>query len=165
MWRCCAASSSGSSRSAARLDALHVPYRGTPQALLDVVSGNVDWVFAPVVSSIPLIQDGKLVPLAVGSAQRAAVLPDVPTTVEKGFEGSDYAFWIGLLLPANTPAAILDRVAGATAKVLQAPEVRKALGLLSAQPGTLVGQAFADQVLAEFDSIAAVIQWAGIQRN
>jgi len=152
-------------RQSAQLDALHIPYRGTPQALLDVVSGNVDWAFAPVVSSLSLIHEGKLVPLAVGSAQRAAGLPNVPTTLEKGFAGSDYAFWIGLLLPADTPADVMDRVAVAAQNVLQDADVRSALARLSAQPGTLTREAFAAQVLAEFDSIAALIKGTGIQTN
>ena len=75
-------------RIAAKVDAVHVPYRGTPEAITDVISGQVNWFFAPITSAIPMIKDHKLQALAVGSPQRATALPDVPTTVEAGFPNS-----------------------------------------------------------------------------
>lgn len=150
-------------RIAARIDAAHVPYRGTPPALTDVVGRQVDWYFAPVVSALPLIRDGKLVPLAVGTPRRSAALPQVPTTVEAGFQGSDYTFWIGLFAPAKTPAETVGRLSAALAQVLGQDEVKAALGRLGAEPGSLSAAQFGAQVAAEIGSTAALIREAGIK--
>lgn len=150
-------------RLSAKLQAAHIPYRGTPPALMDVVGGQVDWFFAPLVSALPLIQDKKLLPIAVGSAQRSPTLPKVPTTLEAGFPDSDYAFWVGMFLPSKTPADIADRLNAATTKVLLMPEVRSALDRLGAEPGTLSRKQFAEQVSREIGSTTALVQHAGIK--
>jgi tripartite-type tricarboxylate transporter receptor subunit TctC len=150
-------------RIAAKLQAMHVPYRGTPPALMDVVGGQVDWFFAPLVSAMPLIQDGKLVPLAVGSANRSPALPKVPTTLEAGYPGSDYAFWVGLFAPARTPPELVAKLSATTARILQMPEVVAAMGKLGAEPGTLTQPQFAEQVAQELKTTAALIKQAGIR--
>jgi tripartite-type tricarboxylate transporter receptor subunit TctC len=150
-------------RLAAGLQATHVPYRGTPPALTDLVGGQVDWFFAPLVSALPLIQEGKLTPLAVGSPKRSAALPQVPTTVEAGYAGSDYTFWVGMLVPARTPAEVVARLSAATAQALQAPAVRAALEKLGADIPSLAQPAFAQQVKDEMASTAALVQRAGIR--
>ncbi|WP_157271727.1 tripartite tricarboxylate transporter substrate binding protein [Azohydromonas aeria] len=150
-------------RIAAGLQATHVPYRGTPPALTDLVGGQVDWFFAPLVSALPLIQEGKLTPLAVGSPARSAALPQVPTTVEAGYAGSDYTFWVGMLLPAKTPAAVVERLSAATAQARQAPAVRAALDKLGAEVPSLAQPAFAQQLQQEMASTAALVHKAGIR--
>jgi tripartite-type tricarboxylate transporter receptor subunit TctC len=150
-------------RLAAGLQATHVPYRGTPPALTDLVGGQVDWFFAPLVSALPLIQEGKLTPLAVGSPRRSAALPQLPTTVEAGYAGSDYTFWVGMLLPARTPPEVVARLSAATAQALQAPAVRAALEKLGADIPSLAQPAFAQQVKDEMASTAALVQRAGIR--
>jgi tripartite-type tricarboxylate transporter receptor subunit TctC len=149
-------------RLAANLQATHVPYRGTPPALTDVVGGQVDWFFSPLVSAMPLILDNKVVPLAVGTPKRSPLLPNVPTTVEAGFAGSDYTFWVGMFVPAQTPREVVARLATATAKVLQLPEVKAAMEKLGAEASTLTPQQFADQVTQELVTTAALIKQAGI---
>ena len=94
----------------AGIDAVHVPFKGTPEALSDVIGGRNDWFFAPLSSALPLIRDGKLQALAVSTPQRNAALPQVPTTVESGVAGSDYVFWVGMIAPAATPAAVLRQL-------------------------------------------------------
>jgi tripartite-type tricarboxylate transporter receptor subunit TctC len=149
-------------RLAANLQATHVPYRGTPPALTDVVGGQVDWFFSPLVSAMPLILDNKVVPLAVGTPKRSPLLPNVPTTVEAGFVGSDYTFWVGMFVPGQTPRDVVARLASATTKVLQMPEVKAAMEKLGAEPSTLTQQQFADQVAQELVTTAALIKQAGI---
>jgi tripartite-type tricarboxylate transporter receptor subunit TctC len=150
-------------RIAAKLEATHVPYRGTPPALTDVIGGQVDWFFAPLVSALPLIQDNKLVPLAVGSAERSPALPNVPTTVEAGYPGSDYTFWVGMFVPSKTPPDLVAALASATAKVLHMPEVKAALEKLGAEPAELTQRQFADQLAKEMASTSALVKQAGLR--
>ncbi|MDZ5458029.1 Bug family tripartite tricarboxylate transporter substrate binding protein [Azohydromonas lata] len=150
-------------RIAARIQASHVPYRGTPPALMDVAGGQVDWFFAPLVSALPLIQEQKVVPLAVGSQARSAAMPKLPTTVEAGFPGSDYTFWVGMFVPAKTPADTVKRLADATSKALQMAEVKAALEKIGAEVPTLSQQQFADGVAREMSSTSALIRQAGIR--
>ncbi|WP_326544111.1 tripartite tricarboxylate transporter substrate-binding protein [Pseudorhodoferax sp.] len=150
-------------RIAARLQAVHVPYRGTPPALMDVIGGQVDWFFAPLVSAMPLIQDGKLLPLAVGSAKRTPLLPQLPTTVEAGFAESDYAFWVGLFAPARMPAAQVATLAAGTAKVLAMPEIATAMAKLGAEPGASTQPQFAEFVAQDLRATTALVKQAGIR--
>ena len=87
-------------RVAAGINATHIPFKGTPEALTETISGRIDWFFAPIVSALPLIKDGKLQVLAVGTPKRSDDLPNTPTTVEAGVPGSEYTFWVGMLAPS-----------------------------------------------------------------
>ena len=150
-------------RMAAGFEAVHVPYRGTPEAITDVIAGNVDWFFAPLVTALPLIKDGKLVPLAVGSAKRSAALPNVPTTVEAGFPGSEYTFWVGLFAPARMPAPLVDRLYQEVERALSSPEVKARLDKLGAEVPALSQVQFADLVNVEIASTGKLIRQAGVR--
>ena len=91
-------------RFSAGFKALHVPYRGPNEALADVITGRIDFYFLPIAPALPLINDGKLVALAVSTANRAAALANVPTTAEAGLKDAAYHFWTGLFAPVETPA-------------------------------------------------------------
>lgn len=135
-------------RIAAGLQAQHVPFRGTPEVITDVISGRIDWFFAPITSALSLIQGGKLKALAVGTATRSAVLPDLPTTVEAGVPGSEYLFWVGLFAPAATPRQVVERLQAEVVKVLQAPPMRERLEKLGAEAFTMAPADF-DRFIAE----------------
>src|SRR5204862_7876654 len=90
-------------RAAAGFTAQHIPFRGPVEALTEVMTGRVDYYFLPVAPALSLINEGKLVALAVSTAKRATSLPNVPTTSEAGLKDAAYAFWTGLFLPAKTP--------------------------------------------------------------
>src|SRR5882724_6234341 len=94
----------------AGIDAVHIPYKGTPEALTDTMNGRVDIFFAPVIAALPMIRDNRVVALGNGSAKRASVLPDLPTTEEQGFKGSGYNFWVGMFAPAGTPPELIARL-------------------------------------------------------
>ena len=98
-----------------------VPFRGAPEALTEIMGGRVDMYFCPLTPAMQLIQDRKLVALAVSSAKRASALPDVPTTIEAGFPNSDFEFWIGAVVTKQTPRAIVDRIHAETIKAIQNP--------------------------------------------
>ncbi|MFC7544189.1 Bug family tripartite tricarboxylate transporter substrate binding protein [Siccirubricoccus deserti] len=104
------------------IDIVHVPYRGTPAALSDVVAGRLDLMFDYAVTSGPLIKDGRLRPLAVTGKQRLSLLPETPTVAEAGFAEAELDVWSGLFLPAGVPPAISATLATVTAEVLAQPE-------------------------------------------
>src|SRR5207247_1423146 len=108
-------------RISAGFTAQHIPFRGPVEALTEVMTGRIDFYFLPVAPALPLIQEGKLVALAVSTAKRAALLPNVPTTAEAGLHDAAYVFWNGIFLPAKTPREIVNRLHNETQKALAVP--------------------------------------------
>ena len=97
-------------RVSAGYEAVHIPFKGGPEALTEVIAGRVDYYFCPIATALPHIKDGRLLALAVSSPTRAASLPDVPTTLEAGYPDSDYTLWVGLFAPAGTAPTIVQRL-------------------------------------------------------
>jgi tripartite-type tricarboxylate transporter receptor subunit TctC len=147
----------------AGIDAQHVPFKGTPEALTDVIGGRNDWFFAPMASALPLIKDGRLQALAVSSAQRSPALPDVPTTVEAGVPGSDYTLWVGMIVPAATPAPVMKRLHEEALKALNAPEVKARLASLGAEVMTMEPAAFNAYIRTEMDTAAQIARTANLK--
>lgn len=150
-------------RLAANLQAQHVPFRGTPEAMTEIMGGRVDWFFAPMVSALPLIRDGKLKALAVGTGKRSSVQPDLPTTVEAGVAGSEYLFWVGLFAPAKTPKPVIDRVQAEVAKIMASPDLKDRLDKLGAEPFTMPSAQFDQFIAAETAKGARIVKAAGIK--
>lgn len=117
-----------------KLKMLHVPYRGSAPAVTDLLGGQVDSMFDNTPSALPHVQAGKLRAVAITSAQRSSLLPDVPTLAESGYTGFDVQSWFGLAAPAGTPRAVIEQVNAALNKVLAQPEVRTRLQELAATP-------------------------------
>ena len=147
----------------AGLNAVHVPFKGTPEAMSDVIGGRSDWFFAPLSSALPLIRDGKLQALAVSTAKRSGLLPDVPTTVEAGVPGSDYTFWVALVVPAATPAAAVQRLQQEAAKALAQPELIERLAKLGAEPFVMNSADFNAFIKAEVETGARVAKAADLK--
>lgn len=152
-------------RVAAKLDAMHVPFKGTPEALTSVVAGEIDWFFAPLVSALPLIKDGKLQALAVGAPARSALLPGVPTTVEAGYPGSEYNFWVGLFAPAKTPEPVVQALVRQVDKALGQPDVRERYQTLGAELPNVPATQFQRFVETEVAATASLIRTAGVKLN
>ena len=150
-------------RLAAGLDAQHVPYRGTPEAMTEVMGGRIDWFFAPMVSALPLIQTGRLQALAVGTAKRSSALPDAPTTVEAGVPGSEYLFWVGLFAPAKTPQPIVERLQAEIAKIMAAPDLKERLDKLGAEPFTMSSAQFNKFLVDETAKAQQVVKAANVK--
>lgn len=150
-------------RIATGISALHVPYKGSPEAITETVAGRVDYFFAPLVSALPMIKAGKLIPLAVGTTRRSALLPDVPTLAEAGVPKSDYLFWIGMLVSSKTPRDVVQKINQATHKALQAPEVRERFTALGAEALPLSPEQFDALIREEMASNAEIIKAAGIK--
>ena len=122
-------------RVSAGIQAQHVPFKGAAEAVTEVVAGRIDFSPQLPTTTLPLINDGKLVALAVSAHKRISTLPNVPTTVEAGLKAdSIYPFYSGLFLPAKTPRAIVDKLHAEAAKAIQAPEVQAALRELGVEP-------------------------------
>ncbi len=150
-------------RDSAKFQAVHVPFKGTPEAMTETSTGRVDYFFAPLSSALPQIKAGRLQALAVGTATRSPVLPDVPTTIEAGFPKSDYIFWVALLAPADTPRSIIERLNAEVVKALSSPEVKEKLALLGAEPMPMSPADFDAFLRSETARMAAVIKNAGIK--
>jgi tripartite-type tricarboxylate transporter receptor subunit TctC len=148
---------------AAGIDTLHVPYRGTPEALTDTINGRVDYFFAPVIAGLGMVRDGRLTALAVGSEARASVLSDVPTTEEAGYKGSAYNFWVGMLVPAATPPAVVAKLNADVKAALASPEVKDRLGSLGADAAATTPADFDRIIARELVENADVAKRAGIK--
>ncbi|ARP90603.1 ABC transporter substrate-binding protein [Bordetella genomosp. 9] len=106
----------------------HIPYKGTPPAMVDVSSGNVTFMFDQMTAALPLLQQGKLKLLAVTTAKRIALAPDVPTLQEAGVPGFDVSSWQAIYAPKGTPKPIVDRLSKEIAEILKEPDVQEKLG-------------------------------------
>lgn len=148
---------------AAGIDVLHVPYKGTPEALNDVMGGRVEYFFSPVVSALSLIHEKRVIALANGSPKRSSVLPDVPTTEEAGYKGSGYDYWAGMLAPAGTPPAVVDKLNKAVVEVLAMPEVKERLAKIGGDPAPTTPKQFDDLVARELTENAELVKAAGIK--
>jgi len=152
-------------RLGAGFEAVHVPFKGTPEALTEVITGRVDFYFCPVTSVLPLLKDGRLIALAMGSSRHSSALPNVPTTLEAGIPDSDYNFWVGLFVPAKTPREIIDKLHQETVKALQSPEVRAVFAKQGAEEMILSVDQFANYIRNEIATNAALVKAAGIKVN
>jgi tripartite-type tricarboxylate transporter receptor subunit TctC len=150
-------------RLSAKIDVVHVPFRGGAEAITEVMAGRADFFFGPVGLVLPHIREGKLVALVVNGIKRAAALPDVPTTAEAGFADAEYPIWFGLFVPAKTPRNIVDRLHGETLTALQAPRVRDKLSALGIDPMDLRPADFDALVRKEIDVNTALVKAAGLK--
>jgi tripartite-type tricarboxylate transporter receptor subunit TctC len=150
-------------RLGAGIEVVNVPFKGTPEALTEIITGRVDYYFCPVNAALPMLKDGKLLGLAVGSSRRSIALPDTPTTLELGIPASDYNFWVGMFLPAKTPRELVNRLYQETARALNAPEVREKLTRLGAEPMDYAPDAFNAYLRKEIEANAALVKAAGIK--
>jgi tripartite-type tricarboxylate transporter receptor subunit TctC len=148
---------------AAKIDAQNIPFKGSAEAVTEVMAGRVDYYFSPIAPVIGQIKNGQLAPLAVGSPKRAAALPDVPTTAEAGVPGSEFNFWIGMFVPAKTPKDIVDRLQSEVVKALATPEVKERFAALGADAWTLKPEQFDAYVRDEIKSNAALVKAAGLE--
>ena len=144
-------------KAAARVNLVNVPYRGSGEALIAVISGESPVSIAPVATTLPLIRQGKLRPLAVTSAQRSPLVPEYPTVAESGYPGYEYGNWFGLMVPVKTPKETIAAIHAAAVLFLKQPNVTQRLNEL----GYIVTSKGPDEFLAylksEIDRLAKII--------
>jgi len=165
-----ASSSSGTSthlsgelfKSLAGVDILHVPYRGSSQALIDVIGGQVTMLFDNAPSSLPFVQQGKLRALAVTSTRRLPNLPDIPTLEETGVSGYESLSWSGIVAPAGTPRAVIAKLNAAIERILKTEDVRRRFADMGVEPVGGTPEDFATHIRAESDKWGKLIRSANI---
>jgi len=147
----------------AGVQAVHVPYKGIPEAMTGVVSGAVQFNFSPVVNILPLSRDGKLVALAASTGKRSAVLPEVPTVAEAGVSGYVFDPWFGLLAPAKTPKPLLEKLSVEVARIVGLPDMKERLLALGADPAPTSPEGFDAYIRGEVAKFQKIVQEAGIK--
>ena len=147
---------------AAHIDATNIPFKGSAEAVTEVLAGRVDYYFSPIAPVIGQIKDGQLLALAVGSPKRASALPDVPTTTEGGVPGSEFNFWIGMMAPAKTPRDIVNRLHDEVLKALASPEVKERFLKLGADAWTMKPEEFDAYIKTEIQANAKLVKAAGL---
>jgi tripartite-type tricarboxylate transporter receptor subunit TctC len=147
----------------AGIDVVHIPYKGTPEAITDTMTGRVTYFFSPISAALPNIREGKLVALGVSSAKRSGTLPNVPTVAEGDLPGFTYNLWVGMFAPAGTPAEIVDRINADVNRVVQIPEVKERMAALGAEAMVMTPAEFRKFMRDELDENARVVKAAGIK--
>ncbi len=145
------------------IDVQHIPYKGTPEAIGDTIAGRVCCYWAPLNAALPHVNGGKAVALAVSSAQRSPLLPNVPSVAEPGYPGFDYTLWVGLWGPAKIPADIAAKINKDVNAALASPDLRERLTKLGTVPGNLTIPQFTDFVRKEIEETKTILQAAGIK--
>ena len=151
--------------SAAGFTAQHVPFKGGPEALTDIMVDRVQFYFVPLPPARGLYAGGKVGILAVSGTKRSTALPDIPTTVEAGFPNSDYNFWVGMYAPAATPKSIVDKLNAETVKALQSTAVKEKLANVGGDPLPMTPAAFTAFTIKEFEINAALVKAIGVKIN
>lgn len=150
---------------AAGITAQHVPFKGGPEALTDIMADRVQFYFVPLPPARGLYAGGKVGILAVSGTKRSSALPEVPTTIEAGFPNSDYNFWVGMFAPAATPKAVVDRLNMETVKALKTPAVIEKLKNVGGDPLPMTPAEFTTFVNNEIDVNAELVKAAGVKIN
>jgi len=150
-------------KSMAGVDLLHVPYKGTGQAVTDLLAGQIDLLFAPAQAVMPHVQAKKLKAFAVTSARRSSSVPDLPPVAEGGVAGYEAIGWFGLLVPAATPAAVVEKLSADANRVLNDPEVKQRMLALGAEPSANTPAQFAAFIRADQAKWSKLMRERGIQ--
>ena len=149
----------------AGFEAVHVPYRGAPELITDTITGRIDFVSSPLATALPLIADGKLVPLAVPARSRSLLLPNVPTITEAGVPNAISETWVGVLAPKSTPRDIVNRLQQEIVKVLEMPELKAQFSATGSEPRSMTPEQFDALIKEEVAANRALVAAAGIKVN
>jgi tripartite-type tricarboxylate transporter receptor subunit TctC len=152
-------------RLSAGFEAVHIPFRGGPEALTEVMAGRVEFYFCPVNTALPFIRAGTLLGLVVNAPRRSPQLPDVPTLREAGYPDADLPIWIGMLAPAKTPRDIIARLHAETERALQAPATQQKLAKAGVEPLNLSPAEFDARFRKEIEANGELAKIAGIKPN
>jgi tripartite-type tricarboxylate transporter receptor subunit TctC len=144
------------------IDVTHIPYKGTQEAISDMLGGRIDYFFAPISSALSNVREGKLRALAVSSAKRSSSLPEVPTVAESGVAGFEFTLWFGIWGPAGMPADVVDRISKDVNRALASADVRERLAKLGSDTMSMSPAEFGQFVRKAVEVYARIIKAAGI---
>jgi tripartite-type tricarboxylate transporter receptor subunit TctC len=147
------------------IDLLHVPYKGNAPAVADVVGGNVLLSFSNILTALPQVKAGRLRPIAITSAKRSAIAPDVATVAESGLPGFESGTWYGIMTPAGTPRPVVDQLNREIVRVVQLPDTREKFLTQGAEPMTGAPEQMEKFVQSEIVRWAKVVKAAGIRMD
>ena len=148
---------------AGKFQAVHVPYKGAPDALLDLIAGRIDFFFSPYLPAKPFMENHTLVALAVASTKRSVALPDIPTTAESGYPNTEYAYWNAIFKPVKTPRAIVNKLHDETVKAMDV--VKDRLAKTGTEPMITSPSEFDDIVRKQIAINVELVKVAGIKMN
>jgi tripartite-type tricarboxylate transporter receptor subunit TctC len=146
---------------AAGISAVHVPYKGSPEVLNDIIAGRVQFAMTPVLIAVPLVRSGRLLAIGVTSTQRLPMVQDVPPIAEAALPGFEYDGWFGVLVPSRTPRAIVNSLSKEIGRILQLPDVIERITSTGAVPRSSTPEAFDKMVRAEIAMRSKVFKAAG----
>jgi tripartite-type tricarboxylate transporter receptor subunit TctC len=152
-------------KSMAKIDIVHVPYRGAGPAMNDLIGGHVQMFFDLMPAVLPQVTTGNVRALAAAGATRASALPNLPTVAEQGLPGFDSSSWYGLVAPAKTPEPVLAKLRAAVANALKSPDMIARIHELGSEPGTVFGKDFAAFLAEETKKWAEVIRASGAKAD
>ena len=150
-------------RFAAGIDVVHIPYKGVPEQLVDTMTGRIHYFLTPLVPALPFIRDGRLLALAVSTARRTPVLPDVPTIAEAALPGYEYQAWFGVFAPAGTPRPVVEQISREIARIVELPDIKKQMLNQGEEGRSSTPEAFAQFVRAEIEKTRKIVKLAGIR--
>ena len=147
----------------AGIDVVHVPYKGVPQAIADLMAGRIHYLFGSPVSTLPQVKEGKLRLLAVTTPRRSPALPDVPTIAEAGVPGYEFTGWMGFLVPTGTPRPVVQKLRNEVARIVHLPEVKQRFSIDAADPVGNSPEEFTAYLKSEIARWTKVVKDAGIR--
>jgi tripartite-type tricarboxylate transporter receptor subunit TctC len=150
-------------RVSAGFEAVHIPYKGGAEALADVLGGRIDFYYCPISTALPFIADGRVLALAVSTPKRASDLPQVPTSIELGYNDSDMIIWYAVFMPAKTARVIIDKFHATASKVLATPVMQQRLKQLAVDPMPMTPSEMDQFVASEIAANERLLTAAGIK--
>jgi tripartite-type tricarboxylate transporter receptor subunit TctC len=150
---------------AAGINVVHVPFKGTPEALTNTIGGSVQYFFAPITAAVPLVKGGKITGLAVTTKNRSPVLPDLPSAAEVGVSGFDFNLWTGLLGPAKLPQDVKGKIATEVGRILALQDVKERMLIQGATPHPMSPGEFDAFIKTEVGRLAKVVKASGAKAD
>lgn len=147
------------------INVVHVPFKGTPEAITNTISGNVQYFFAPITAAVPLVKGGKVTALAVTTRTRSPVLPDLPSAGEVGIAGFDFNLWTGLLGPARMPKDVKEKISAEVARILAQQDMKDRMLVQGATPHTMSPTEFDAFIKSEVERLAKVVKASGARAD
>jgi tripartite-type tricarboxylate transporter receptor subunit TctC len=150
-------------RVAAGINTVHVPYKGVPEMLLDIMTGRTHYCISPLSPALPFIRDGRLLALAVSTARRTPLLSDVPTIAEAALPGYEFEGWFGVFAPAKTPRPVVEQISKEIARVVDLPDIKKQFVNQGEEGRPSTPEEFAQFVRTEMEKYTKLVKLAGIK--